>query len=376
MTEPVIAQILIQTDHQHHVDFLKEHLGGLGHELTFVDDAQSVLAVLDCSVYDLLILDADRVDIIEKIRKDKGCDAPIISLAGPHEIDAAERSLQIGAQDYLREPFSPTFMKVRVSAILDQLWWKRSQADHDRLIHLEHDVEIARRIQNNFLPRELPTVAGWELAARFFPARMVAGDWYDVFSLTNQRRFGFVIADVCDKGIPSALFMALCRSLIRAFSQQNQSLSWMDTSQFQGGEDWLRYVRSVTPGVRKQAQESPPSEEDRQKNLPSAGTTALRAAVKQTNAYVLENHGDSNMFATMFYGIFDPQSGSVAYINAGHNAPALIGPNGEIKARLKSTGPAVGIVPNANFEIGHLEMQPGDTLFCFTDGVPDATSPQ
>ena len=102
------------------------------------------------------------------------------------------------------------------------------RSERENLLKLERDVQIARKIQESFLPGELPQPAGWEIAARFHPAREVAGDFYDSFQLTQGRRVALVIADVCDKGVGAALFMALFRSLYRAYSQQNYSMRWTD----------------------------------------------------------------------------------------------------------------------------------------------------
>lgn len=357
----VISRILVQTDHPEHAAFLTEQLSGMKLETVLVQTGEQVLARLNCDEFDLLLLDAERVDIIENIRQEANCDAPIIVLARESEIIQAERCLALGAQDYLREPFNPSLLKVRVTGCLEQRRWKKDLEERERLLRLERDLEIAHRIQTSFLPTELPKVPGWELEACFYPARVVAGDWYDSFYLSNQRRVGFVIADVCDKGLPSALFMALCRSLIRAFAQQNYALRWMDTAQF-SSNDWLSQVAG--------------SGEDRQRALPSAGVTALKTAVNLTNNYILENHAESSMFATLFFGVFDPNSGLVSYINAGHNPPLVLDSHGQIKTRLKPTGPAVGIFPGADFNIGHVDLDDGDTLFCFTDGVPDARNPQ
>ncbi len=83
-------------------------------------------------------------------------------------------------------------------------------------ISFEHEMEIARQIQASFLPEELTQFPGWEITARFKPARQVAGDFYDCFPLIQNRRLGLVVGDVCDKGVGAALFMALFRTLIRA----------------------------------------------------------------------------------------------------------------------------------------------------------------
>jgi sigma-B regulation protein RsbU (phosphoserine phosphatase) len=222
------------------------------------------------------------------------------------------------------------------------------------LLKIEHELQVARRIQAGFLPEKLPTPVGWEIAARFQPAREVAGDFYDAFMLSNNRRVGFVIADVVDKGVPAALFMALVRSLIRAFAQQNYSLSWMEAIE-QGQKTTQGRNGDRTAQV-----------------IPSTGTIALKNAVQLTNNYILENHLDLNMFATLFFGMFDPRTGQVAYINAGHNPPFIIGVDGTLKAKLTYTGPAVGMFPVADYKIDYAMVEPGELLFAYTDGVTEA----
>ena len=109
--------------------------------------------------------------------------------------------------------------------------------------------------------------------------------------------------------------------------------------------------------------------------IPSTGTNALRNAVLLTNNYILENHEDLNMFATLFFGLLDPSNGQLAYINAGHNPPFILGPDGTVKAALKGTGPAVGMFPATDFRIDYAQMDPGDILYLYTDGVTEARDP-
>ncbi len=217
----------------------------------------------------------------------------------------------------------------------------------------ERDLQIARRIQASFLPEELPQPPGWEIAACFHPARQVAGDFYDVFPLVQNRRVGLVIADVCDKGVGAALYMALFRTLVRAFAQQHYSLRWMDTL----SDDWL----TADPNERRRA-------------IPSTGTTALRNAVRLTNNYIARTHGRANMFATLFFGVLNPANGSLVYVNGGHEPPVIVGSAG-VKARLTPTGPAVGVLPDLDFDIREAQLAPGDILVAFTDGVTEARSP-
>jgi sigma-B regulation protein RsbU (phosphoserine phosphatase) len=236
---------------------------------------------------------------------------------------------------------------------------RQRKAEHDQrqregLLKIEHDVEIARDIQLNFLPSQYPQPEGWDVAACFHPARQVAGDWYDAFYMANKRRVGFLVADVCDKGVGSALFMALFRSLIRAFAQQNFAMRWMDTS----SDDWS--IGDLS---------------SKHKAVPSTGTTALKNAVEITNNYMCENHIQLNYFATMFFGMLNPTNGEISYINAGHPPAFVVNKSGGVRERLKGTGPAVGIFPGVEFNIGETFLEPGEMLLTYSDGVTDARHP-
>ena len=215
---------------------------------------------------------------------------------------------------------------------------------------LNNELEKGRQIQINFLPDQLLQIPGWETAAYFKPARQVAGDFYDIFQLPGGS-IGFVIADVCDKGVGAALFMALFRSLIRIFSGQT-SLEGLPLS-----------CGDLVCDLPAEAAEKP--------SLNSTHVTALNA-VKLTNYYIALNHGDLAMFATLFFGIVDPESGLLSYISGGHEPLFIVGPKGAIKKRLSFTGPSVGIDPQIDFKIQQTHMEPGDILLGYTDGVTEA----
>jgi sigma-B regulation protein RsbU (phosphoserine phosphatase) len=204
---------------------------------------------------------------------------------------------------------------------------QRLQERQTELLKFEQELQIGRQIQADFLPEALPQPAGWEIVARFQPAREVAGDFYDAFTLSDGQ-VGLVIADVVDKGVGAALFMALFRSLIRFFGEEHRA----------------------------------------------DGASALDG-VALTNQYISRNHSRSNMFATLFFGVLDPGSGQLTYINGGHNPPIVLDSLGEVKARLRPTGPAVGMLTNMIFETQQIILEPGDLLLTFTDGVLDARNP-
>lgn len=226
---------------------------------------------------------------------------------------------------------------------------------HEDVLKFARELQIGQDIQKSFLPDELPKFPGWEIAAHFNPARNVGGDFYDAFPLTQNRRLGFVIADVCDKGVGAALFMGLIRSLVRAFAQQHHSLSWMD--KLSSG--------NLTASNRRSGR----------RQLPSVGMGALKNGVVLTNNYIANNHSQSMMFATLFFGVLDPATGLLSYINGGHEPPVIIGPDGVQKKKLDKTGPAVGAFPDMEFGIQEAQFDPGDTLFACTDGITDAENP-
>lgn len=215
---------------------------------------------------------------------------------------------------------------------------------------LDNELEKGRQIQINFLPEQLLQIPGWETAAFFKPARQVAGDFYDIFQLPGGS-IGFVVADVCDKGVGAALFMALFRSLIRIFSGQTA----LEGLPLKCGD--------LTCDIPAEFTDQPSSN--------PTHATALKA-VKLTNYYIALNHGDLAMFATLFFGILDPDSGLLSYISGGHEPLFIVGPGGAVKEHLNHTGPSVGIDPKIDFKTQQTHMEPGDILLGYTDGVTEA----
>jgi sigma-B regulation protein RsbU (phosphoserine phosphatase) len=211
------------------------------------------------------------------------------------------------------------------------------------LMIVERDVQVGRQIQADFLPEMLPALRGWDIDTRFRPAKEVAGDFFDVF-LAPGDRVVLVVADVCDKGVGAALFMALSRSLLRAFG-------------------WLSEASSPLSGAQGQHLASPTAE-------------LIGEPVRLTNEYLARFHAKMNMFVTLFYGVLDPASGLLLYINAGHNPPILVDRDGKTKARLAPTGPALGILSGPDFQVGQQVIEDGDFLLAFTDGVTEARDPK
>jgi sigma-B regulation protein RsbU (phosphoserine phosphatase) len=170
---------------------------------------------------------------------------------------------------------------------------------------------------------------------------------YDAFDLPGGS-VGLVIADVCDKGVGAALFMALFRSLIRIFSGQ-----------------------TTLAGLACSVEDSNPKAVET--GVALSETNALKA-IQLTNDYIVQNHEELAMFATVFFGVLDPKTGALTYINGGHDPLYILNPSGGVRQKLGPTGPAVGIRPDATLEIQRARLNPGEILFGYTDGVTEASA--
>jgi sigma-B regulation protein RsbU (phosphoserine phosphatase) len=231
---------------------------------------------------------------------------------------------------------------------------------------LQRELQTGQQIQADFLPESLPQLEAWEMAASFQPAREVAGDFYDAFTLPGNL-LGLVIADVCDKGVGAALFMSLIRSMVRLLSNQIFSRSPYLSANF---ENYFVRVTESSSKSSKNSKNTPPAT-----LMIPAQTYEVLNILKSINDYIALNHRRTNMFATMFFGLLDTETGVLSYINAGHDAPIHLGKAG-IKARLPRTGPVVGVMPNAKYNIRQVQLEPDDLLFAYSDGIPEALNLQ
>ena len=191
----------------------------------------------------------------------------------------------------------------------------------------DQQIDTAKQIQRSFLVDHLPSDDHIDLAAFGEPAYEIGADWYDALSIDGLTYV--VVADVCYKGIPSALFMGVFRSLIR-------------------------YQISVAGSRRDPAQ-------------------MLSDVLTSVNEYMATNHSDAVMFATVFLACFDPVVNRLTYISAGHE-PALLMHRQGI-TRLDGGGGAIGIFPGAQYHACSCDLAPQDVLVLYTDGVSDARSP-
>jgi phosphoserine phosphatase RsbU/P len=183
---------------------------------------------------------------------------------------------------------------------------------------LERELDVARGIQASLIPDGNPNIPGCSVASYWRAARQVSGDFYDFIPLHNGN-WGIVVADVADKGIPAALFMALCRTILRAVA-----------------------ISRDDPA----------------------------AALIRANE-IINNDTQSDLFVTVFYAIWEPDSQQIFYANGGHNPPLLLRQDGT-HTLLTEHGMALGVLPSITMQSHAVPLQPGDTLLLYTDGVTEA----
>ncbi len=187
--------------------------------------------------------------------------------------------------------------------------------------HSTQELVTAGKMQSDILPEKPPVIRGWEVCALLEPARETSGDFYDFIPL-DSGKLGIIIADVSDKGMGAALFMALASTLIRTYAPQYPT-------------------------------------------LPSFALNAVNRRI------LSDTRG--NMFVTVFYGVLEPDTGRLRYVNAGHNPPYLVSAQkGKPIDKLQRTGMALGVLEDAVWQQKMVKFVPGDTLLLYTDGVTEA----
>jgi serine phosphatase RsbU (regulator of sigma subunit)/ketosteroid isomerase-like protein len=206
-----------------------------------------------------------------------------------------------------------------ISAVMEQ----RLEQERIERERIEQELRVARRIQQASLPKETPTLAGWQVSPFYQPAREVGGDFYDFFELEDGR-VGVVVGDATSKGIPAALLAEATSNMLRAVAQA---------------------LDSTSPG----------------KVLERVNETLLARI-------------PPNMFVTCFYAILEPESGSLTYANAGHDLPYLHR-NGEAE-ELRATGVPLGLMPGRGYEEKKTILEAGERALFYSDGLVEAHDPK
>jgi sigma-B regulation protein RsbU (phosphoserine phosphatase) len=206
-------------------------------------------------------------------------------------------------------------LRIENSLLVEEIAARRS---------LEHEITMARNIQRSFLPKYVPIYPGWELGVTWQTAREVGGDFYDFIPLPagpHGPRFGLVIADVAGKGVPAALFMAMCRTLLRSVAMSR-----------------------IEPGL----------------------------TLERLNKILLKDT-ETDLFISLFYALWEPEANKLSYANAGHNPPLLFSPEQPART-IAEHGMILNVDQDAKYETYQLDCSPHEMLVLYTDGVTEAAN--
>jgi len=273
---------------------------------------------------DINMPEMDGLTLLAKINEMRNPALKVIMVSAYGDMGNIRQAMNSGAFDFATKPIDLDDLSLTIEKAIEQInFVHKTQQEHSQLESLKGDLAIAGEIQQAILPRVFPPFPEdsdkLDIAASMTPAKDVGGDFYDFFRIDDDR-LGFVIADVSGKGIPAAIFMAVSRTLIRA------------------------------TGIRG----SDPAE-----------------CITYSNKLLAEESVEC-MFVTVFYAIMNIKTGLVTYCNAGHNPPYLLKHDGKVLELPMSQDPMVGAIEGIEYHTHQLQIDRGDSLVLFTDGVNEA----
>ena len=304
------------------------------YEFRFAHNGLEALTMLlkekdfDIILSDINMPEMDGLSLLTKINEMRNPALKCIMVSAYGDMGNIRQAMNNGAFDFATKPIDLDDLSLTIEKAIEQIAYiKKMQQEHNQLESIKGDLAVAREIQQAILPRIFPPFPEnshqLDIAASMNAAKDVGGDFYDFFRI-DADRIGFVIADVSGKGVPAAIFMAVSRTLIRATG--------------------LRGVK--------------PSE-----------------CMSYSNN-LLSEESVSSMFVTVFYGIYNIKTGEVTYTNAGHNPPYVVKANGHVERLPFSDCIIAGIVKDYPFTEKNLQLEHGDTLLLYTDGVTEALNIQ
>ena len=247
--------------------------------------------------------------------------AVIVSAYG--DMENIRTAMNRGAFDFVTKPIDFNDLELTINKTLHHLEIiKRPGEEHEQLVSVQSDLNIATKIQQSILPRTFPPFPSrteLDIFAQMITAKEVGGDFYDFFFI-DQDRLAIVVGDVSGKGVPAAIFMAVSRTLLKSIAMQIGNPG-----------ECLRRVNTLL--------------------IPESNMA---------------------MFVTVFYGILNTRTGEIQYSNGGHNPPYVVRNNGSVEPLQPTEGLLLGMLDDIEFDVKKISLQPGEKLFMYTDGVTEA----
>ena len=276
---------------------------------------------------DINMPEMDGLEMLAKVNEMQNPALRVIMVSAYGDMENIRMAMNDGAFDFATKPIDMDDLERTIEKAIKQIdFVHQSQKEHKKLEGLEKDLAAANQIQQFILPREFPPFPDvsdkLDISASMEAAKDIGGDFYDFFRIDDDH-IALVIGDVCGKGIPAALFMAVSRTFIRSVGMQYE------------------HVGECITNVNR----------------------------------LLASSSVEYMFVTVFYAIYDIRTGILTYCNGGHNPPYLLHADGTTEQLPMTQNAMVGAYKRIIFKESTLQLEQGDTLVMFTDGVTEAMNP-
>ena len=274
---------------------------------------------IDLVVSDINMPKMDGLTLLEKI-PDVHPDVRSVIVSAYGDMKNIRTAMNRGAFDFVTKPIDFADLRVTIERTLRNLIaWREATESRERLLAIQKELDVARNMQQSILPTVFPEGPRFQVFGSMEPAREVGGDFFDVMNL-DKGRIGIAVADVSGKGVPAALFMMSCRTLLKGAA-----------------------IGAPGPG----------------------------AVLREVNELLTQDN-EAQMFVTVFYAIFDPESGEFVYANGGHNSPLIVHADGSSIELRGTGGVALGVMGGIEYREDALRLAPGEAVVLFSDGVTEA----
>ena len=274
---------------------------------------------IDLVISDINMPKMDGLTLLERI-PDVHPDVRSVIVSAYGDMKNIRTAMNRGAFDFVTKPIDFGDLRVTIERTLRNLIaWREATESREALLVIQKELDLASKMQQSILPTVFPRGQDFQLFGSMEPAREVGGDFFDVLRLENGR-IGIAVADVSGKGVPAALFMMSCRTLLKGAA-----------------------IGALAPGE----------------------------VLHEVNNLLNEDN-EAQMFVTLFYAVVDPVSWEIVYANGGHNLPLIVHADGSSEELPGTGGIALGVMSDIDYEEGTFRLAPGETIVFYTDGVTEA----
>lgn len=299
------------------------------YEFLFAENGSEALEIVSnhsdlCLILsDINMPKMDGLTLLEELRKLDRADLKTVMVSAYGDMENIRTAMNRGAYDFVTKPIDFKDLETTIEKTINEInRYLRSKEMEAQLEALNYDLDMAARIQQKILHQDFPVFPDdnrFEIYANMIAAKHVGGDFYDFFKF-DEDHLAFFIGDVAGKGMPAAIYMAVCRTMLKAIGSEVKS----------------------------------PSD----------------CITKVNNMLIPES--DISTFVTVFYGLLNVKTGELSYCNGGHNLPYIQSTDGTVTELENIGGLLLGKFENAPYDMNTIQLNPGDTIVTFTDGVTEA----